>query len=129
MRKRSSVEVGATSWTLSSSGRSPAGRSATMRLVAPASRASAAKRSQPYASRIDAYVIGFNGTSTRARVARRTSRQAPVRIPCASARSPARRITGPSASGSENGNPSSSKSAPPSTAASASAGVSGPHIR
>ena len=43
--------------------------------------------------------------------------------------SPARRITGPSASGSENGKPSSITSAPPSTAASASSGVSGPHIR
>ena len=49
-----------------------------------------------------------------------------MRIPCASARSPARRITGPSASGSENGKPISTMSAPPSTAASASAGVSRP---
>jgi tryptophan synthase alpha chain len=38
-------------------------------------------------------------------------------------------ITGPSASGSEKGKPSSSRSAPPSTAASASSGVSGRAIR
>ena len=44
-------------------GRSPAGRSATIRLVAPAERASAAKRSQPYASSSDEYVIGTSGTS------------------------------------------------------------------
>jgi len=41
----------------------------------------------------------------------------------------ARRITGPSASGSENGKPSSMMSAPPSTAAFASSGVSGSAIR
>ena len=52
-----------------------------------------------------------------------------VRIPCASARSPASRMTGPSASGSEKGKPISSRSAPPSTAAAASSGVSGPAIR
>ena len=45
-----------------------------------------------------------------------------MRIPCASARSAARRIVGPSASGSENGNPSSTTSAPPATAAAASSG-------
>ena len=48
-----------------------------------------------------------------------------VRIPRASARSDARWITGPSASGSENGKPSSTTSAPASTAARASSGVSG----
>jgi hypothetical protein len=52
-RIRASVEVGATSWTRRSSGRSSAGRSATIMLVAPASRASVSKRSQPYASRIE----------------------------------------------------------------------------
>ena len=52
-----------------------------------------------------------------------------VRIPRASARSEAIRIVGPSASGSENGIPSSTRSAPPSTAASASAGVSGSQTR
>ena len=49
-----------------------------------------------------------------------------MRIPWASAFSPAARITGPSASGSEKGKPSSTMSAPPSTAACASSGVSGP---
>ena len=99
-------------------------------LVAPAVVASSAKRSQPYASRSDEYVIGTSGVSpTSARVCARTSRQARVRIPRASARSPARRMTGPSASGSENGKPSSTMSAPPSTAARASSGVSGSAIR
>ena len=99
-------------------------------LVAPAARASAAKRSQPWASSSDEYVIGTSGVSgSSARVAASTSRQAPVRMPRASARSAARRITGPSAKGSENGKPSSTRSAPPSTAACASAGVSGPDIR
>ena len=46
-----------------------------------------------------------------------------MRIPAASARSAARRITGPSASGSENGKPISTRSAPPATAAAASSGV------
>jgi len=67
--------------------------------------------------------------STRARVEARHSRQASVRMPSASARSPASLITGPSASGSENGKPSSTMSAPPSTAASASSGVPAPHIK
>jgi hypothetical protein len=74
--------------------------------------------------------MGTSGVSgRRSRVAASSSRQAPVRIPCARARSAARRITGPSASGSENGNPSSTMSAPPSTAACASSGTSGPAIR
>ena len=47
--------------------------------------------------------MGTSGTSTRPRTAARHSRHAFVRIPCASAFSAARRITGPSASGSENG--------------------------
>ena len=124
---RSSVEVGATSWTRFSSGRVPAAVSATMKLVAPAARASASKRSQPYASRIDAYVIGISGVSpTSARVAARHSRQAAVRMPAASAFSAAARMTGPSASGSEKGKPTSTMSAPPSTAAAASVGVSIP---
>ena len=55
--------------------------------------------------------------------------QARVRIPRASARSAASRITGPSASGSENGKPISTMSAPASTAARASSGVSGTAIR
>src|SRR5207249_4339439 len=84
----------------------PAGTSTMIRLVAPAACASSAKRSQPYASRIDAYVIGTSGVSpTSARVRARHSRHARVRMPCASAFSPARRITGPSASGSETGEP------------------------
>ena len=84
----------------------------------PRRAASSAKRSQPYASRSDEYVIGISGSSARARAcARGTSRHARVRIPRCSARSPARRITGPSASGSENGKPSSMMSAPPSAAA------------
>ena len=74
-------------------------------------------------------VIGISGTSTRDRISARHSRHAPVRIPAARARSPARRMTGPSARGSEKGKPISSKSAPPSTAASASWGVSGPAMR
>ena len=83
---RSSVEVGATSWIRFSSGRVPAAVSTTMKLVAPAARASASKRSQPYASRIDAYVIVISGVSpTSARVAARHSRQAAVRMPAASA--------------------------------------------
>jgi hypothetical protein len=100
-----------------------------MRLVAPAPRASAAKRSYPYASSSDVYVIGTSGASTRSRVRARQSRQAAVRIPWTSAFSAAARMTGPSASGSENGNPSSTRSAPPSAAASASSGVRGPHMR
>ena len=97
--------------------------------VAPAARASSAKRSQPYASSSDAYVIGTSGTPTSSPIARRYSRQACVRIPAASARSAARRITGPSASGSENGKPISIRSAPPASAARASSGVSDPAIR
>ena len=50
---RSSVDVGATSWMRRVSGRSPAGRSAMIMLVAPAAVASSAKRSQPYASSSD----------------------------------------------------------------------------
>ena len=46
--------AGATSWMRRSSGNSPAGRSATIRLVAPAARASSAKRSHPWASSSDA---------------------------------------------------------------------------
>ena len=61
---------------------------------------------------------GRAATSTSDRVAARHSRQRRVRIPRASARSEAARITGPSASGSEKGKPSSIRSAPPSTAAS-----------
>ena len=101
-----------------------------MRLVAPAAAASAANRSQPYASRSD----GIRHRDER-RLGQQlacpasTSRHARVRIPRASARSDARRITGPSASGSENGKPSSTMSAPPSTAACASSGVSGSAIR
>ncbi len=101
-----------------------------MRLVAPRSSASAAKRSQPYASRSAAYVIGTIGVSpTSERVSARQSRQRAVRIPRASARSEARWITGPSASGSEKGKPSSIRSAPASTAARASSGVSGSATR
>ena len=127
---RSSVDVGATSCTRFSSGRVPAAVSAMMKLVAPAARASASKRSQPYASSSDAYVIGISGVSpTSARVAARHSRHSFVRMPAASAFSAAARITGPSASGSENGKPISTMSAPPATAAWASAGVSFPAIR
>ena len=46
-RSRSSVDVGATSWTRRVSGRTSTGRSATINDVAPALRASVAKRSQP----------------------------------------------------------------------------------
>ena len=127
---RSSVEVGATRWILPTSGRSPAGTSETIRLVAPRAEASAAKRSQPYASRIAAYVIGTIGVSlTSSRVAARQSRHVRVRMPRASARSEARWITGPSASGSEKGKPSSTMSAPASTATRASSGVSGSATR
>ncbi len=99
-------------------------------LVPPAAARSSAKRSQPYASRSDEYVIGTSGASgTSSRVRASTSRHCRVRIPRASARSPARLITGPSASGSENGKPSSTMFAPPSTAARASSGVSGSAIR
>ena len=73
--------------------------------------------------------MGINGTETRARISASTSRQRAVRMPAASARSPARLITGPSASGSENGKPISITSAPASTAACASSGVSGIAIR
>ena len=59
----------------------------------------------------------------------RQARPASVRIPAASARAAAARITGPSARGSENGKPSSTMSAPPATAASASSGVSAPDMR
>ena len=99
-RSRSSVDVGATSWTRRSSGRTSAGRSATISEVAPAARASRSNRSQPYASKIDEYVIGISGTSTRARVSASTSRQRA----CACRRrararrragSPARRRAGP----------------------------------
>ena len=49
--------------------RAPAAVSATMKLVAPAARASASNRSQPYASSSEAYVIGISGVSpTSARV-------------------------------------------------------------
>ena len=65
----------------------------------------------------------------RARVAARQSRHAFVRIPATRARSAARRITGPSASGSEKGKPISTRSAPPCSAAAASSGVSAPAIR
>ena len=99
-------------------------------LVAPAAAASVAKRSQPYASSSAAYVIGRIGASpTRPRVAARHSRHCAVRIPRASARSEARWMTGPSARGSENGKPSSIASAPDSTAARASSGVSGSQTR
>src|SRR6266508_84450 len=129
-RATSPAKVGATSWIRFSSGRSPAGRSATISDVAPAARASVAKRSQPYASSNAAYVIGTSGVSgTSSRVRARQSRQARVRIPSASARSAARRMTGPSASGSENGKPSSTRSAPPSTAAAANSGVVAPDMR
>ena len=47
----------------------------------------------------------------------------------ASARSDARLMVGPSASGSEKGKPTSTMSAPPSTAARASSGVSGSAMR
>ena len=75
--------------------------------------------------------MGMSGTPgpMASRTSRRQSRQARVRMPRASARSPASRMTGPSASGSEKGNPISSRSAPPATAAAASPGVSGPAIR
>ena len=100
-------------------------------LAPPAAWTSAAKRSQPYASRMDAYVIGTSGVVGHELVRPREARRgtARVRMPRARARSAARRITGPSASGSENGKPSSTMSAPPSTAARASSGVSGSAIR
>ena len=99
-------------------------------LVPPAACTSSAKRSHPYASSSEEYVIGISGVpGTSSCVCRSTSRHSRVRIPRASARSAARRMTGPSASGSENGKPSSTMSAPPSTAACASSGVSGSAIR
>src|SRR4029079_15942056 len=52
-----------------------------------------------------------------------------VPMPWGSARPPARRITGPSASGSEKGKPISTRSAPPATAASASDAGSAPATR
>ena len=73
--------------------------------------------------------MGISGTSTLALVSARHSRQACVRIPSASARSPASLITGPSARGSEKGKPISRRSAPPATAAAASSGVFFPAIR
>ena len=97
--------------------------------VAPAARASLSRSSQPWASKSDEYVIGISGTSISARVSARHSRQRAIVIPSASARSAARRMTGPSASGSEKGNPSSITSAPDSTAMRASSGVSRPDIR
>ena len=53
-------------------------------------------------------------TGTRSASARATSITAGTVAPAASACVPAAWITGPSASGSENGTPSSTRSAPPS---------------
>src|SRR3954451_11993623 len=57
-------------------------------------------------------------TGSRSERAAATSRTAPTVAPAASARVPAAWITGPSASGSENGMPNSTRSAPPSAYAS-----------
>ena len=96
-----------------SSGRSPAGRSATIRLVG-AGRAGVVGEALPAVGLEERRVRHRDQRhATRARVAARQSRHAFVRIPAASARSAARRITGPSASGSEKGKPISTRSAPP----------------
>ena len=116
---RSSVEVGATSWMRRSSGRWP-GRDvgddeSSSRRRRGRRRRSAPSRTPRAATRTSS---GRAACRRRARASRRGTRgTARVRIPRASARSAARWITGPSASGSENGKPSSMMSAPPSTAA------------
>ncbi len=75
--------------------------------------------------------MGTSGTPgpRRSRAAAITSRQRRVVMPAASAAWAARWIVGPSASGSENGMPTSIIVAPPRTAASAASGKPSPAIR
>src|SRR6266576_1106036 len=115
----------------STSGSAPAGRSVRITPAAPAACASVPNRSTPYASTGFRYVMMMTGTWTApARI--RSSTRGTV-MPCSRAVWVVRWTVGPSASGSENGTPTSIKSAPASatrrSASSETAGVGKPAVR
>src|SRR6266480_3226342 len=138
--RRSGVVVGATSrinasglarTIASRSGSAPAGKSVRMSPDTPAAAASRTKRSSPKASSGFRYVITTTGISRAAR--RIWSSTRGTVIPWSSAAWIERWMVGPSARGSENGTPTSTKSAPAAaTRRSASrdrAGVGNPAVR
>ena len=113
MRSRSSVDVGATSWIRRNSGCASTGRSATMTLVAPAlarlreALVAVCLEQRGVRHRHDRRPRSARGSRRRTRGTRPCASPGPARC------SAARRITGPSASGSEKGMPISTTSAPP----------------
>jgi len=113
------------------SGSAPAGKSVSSRPDTPAAAASRTKRSTPNARTGFRYVITITGTASAARWICSSTRAAV--IPWSRAACVERWIVGPSASGSENGIPTSTKSAPASattrSASSDSAGVGNPAVR
>src|SRR6266480_2763130 len=117
--RRSGVVVGASSrinasglacTIASSSGSAPAGKSVSTSPDTPAAAASRTKRSSPKAMSGFKYVITTTGISSAAR--RIWSSTRGTVMPWSSAAWVERWMVGPSASGSENGTPTSMKSAP-----------------
>src|SRR6266566_3358750 len=88
----------------------PAGRSVSSTPATPAACAAATKRSTPNAITGFRYVMMMTGTATAASRTRASTRG--TFMPCSSAVWVVRWMVGPSASGSENGMPTSMKSAP-----------------
>src|SRR5882672_3236049 len=138
--RRSGVVVGATSrisasglaCTIASrSGSAPAGKSVRTRPDAPAAAASRTKRSSPKAMSGFRYVMTTTGISSAAR--RIWSSTRGTVIPWSSAVWVERWMVGPSARGSENGTPTSTKSAPAAAtcrrASSDTSGVGNPAVR
>src|SRR5947199_7803968 len=138
--RRSGVVVGATSrinasglarTIASRSGSAPAGKSVRMSPDTPAAAASRTKRSSPKASSGFRYVITTTGISRAAR--RIWSSTRGTVIPWSSAVWIERWMVGPSARGSENGTPTSTKSAPAAAtsrrASRDSSGVGNPAVR
>src|SRR6266566_7495053 len=138
--RRSSSVVGATRRIRASALRvtaasilesAPAGRSVSSTPATPAAGASATKRSMPNAITGFRYVMMMTGTATAASRTRASTRG--TFIPCSSAVWVVRWMVGPSASGSENGTPTSMKSAPAAatrrSASSETSGVGKPAVR
>ena len=115
----------------SMSGSAPAGKSVRTSPETPAAAASRTNRSTPNARTGFRYVITITGTARAARWICSSTRA--TVMPWSKAACVERWIVGPSASGSENGMPTSTKSAPASattrSASSDSAGVGNPAVR
>src|SRR5437016_12003451 len=129
MRRISASGLASTS--CSSAGSAPAGKSVSTSPAAPAACASATNRSRPYAITGFTYVMITTGMPSAARPISSSTRG--TVIPASRAACVERWIVGPSASGSLNGTPTSTKSAPAAwtswSAASDASGLGWPAVR